>query len=79
VHKRRGDQPQSVFGIAVEYVSRGRVPTGDYCGAGSHASVKFSIYSADRGVIHGGQEMTLEPAPCNVRLDDDAYYRRILF
>jgi hypothetical protein len=74
----RVERPSDIFTVYVENVTRGKIPSGDYCGKGQYASVGVDLIVADRGKVRKSH-IDLPALPCNVPVDQREYYLRLPF
>jgi curved DNA-binding protein CbpA len=74
----REEKQSGIFSIYVENVTRGRFPSGEYCGSGQYAQVAMDLIVSDRGKIRKNR-FELPAFPCLQKLDDREYYTRIRF
>jgi hypothetical protein len=72
----RAGRPSEVFTVYLENITRGKTPTGEYCGKGQYASIGIDVIVADRGRIKRNH-IDLHAAPCDVPLDRREYYLRL--
>ena len=73
-----GGLPALSLVVAIENVSRGRVPSGEHCKNGELARVGYSLVIVDKGSV---RRRSYESAPlsCGQQLDDASYYQRVHF
>jgi hypothetical protein len=76
VFSRRADAPRETFGVFVEFVTRGQVPQGETCGAGTLARIQFTVTILDRGKLKR-QDFEIPPATCGLTLDQRARFVRV--
>jgi hypothetical protein len=76
VYPKRADNPAAIFGISVEYTSRGHVPKSEYCGDGAYANVHFTVTTVDRGVV-ARQFYEIPSAPCGQSIPPRGYLIRV--
>jgi hypothetical protein len=76
VYPSRTDDPGAIFGISVEYTSRGHVPKSEYCGDGAYASVHFTVTTVDRGVV-ARQFYEIPSLPCGQPIPQRGYLIRV--
>jgi hypothetical protein len=74
----REDRPSDVFSIYVENVTRGRLPSGEYCEHGQYAQIAINLIVTDREKAMKSH-FELPSLPCSQKLDDREYYTRIPF
>ncbi len=69
-------EPESIFSIFVENVTRGRLPESDYCGSGEFAKIELTVIILDRGKVRE-QPFEMAAAPCGAHLGDQVYFHRL--
>lgn len=72
----RTGRPSDIFTVYLENVTRGRTPSGEYCGKGQYAAFGIDVIVADRGRVTR-THIDLRPALCGVSLDQREYYLRL--
>jgi hypothetical protein len=67
-------QEPGVVGLAVDYVTRGALPAGEYCGQGPNAEVTFEALVLSKGRMVSRERTALGSAACGKPMLEDARY-----
>ena len=59
------------FKVCIENVTRTRIPSGEFCGAGKYTHIPVSITVLDHGLMYEHPRVFLPDFPCNVPLTED--------
>jgi hypothetical protein len=72
----RSNWPSDIFTAYLENVTRGKTPSGEYCGKGQYAALEVDVIVANRGKVTKSH-ISLRPALCGAPLDQREYYLKL--